>query len=628
MHLTNPWALWFLPLAALPVIIHLFRQRQANRVPFPDLRFLKESRTATWRSARLKEWLLLALRVLAVACIVLAMARPLADITLPAWLGGSEGLVVIVIDDSASMAARDGDGTLFDTAKRRAGEAVAQLAGNSRVAVISASTGHEVASGFVAPALAGQRIAALRQGDRGTDIPGAVRAADALLAQQGGKGLIVLVSDLQRTAFGDLRPLPRLSPGAAVRLVDVSPARPAGNLIWENVTASSLRQRILVTARIAGGVRPLIKLERQGRVYYAQQAAPGKDGEAAVSFGWPDADSLTLTCSGDGNALDDTFYLPSRRQRYGCLLLADSGAAFLRKALQAMAPGGFATVSAENPASDQVASADLIVVARDLVPQGLGQRVAGRVRDGAAVLAVPPLRADAASYNAALLAPLGLPQLAGLARRDSGAASALKLGPGADALGGDIAQRDLATAAISACWKPGDGDPGAPLFCDGRPALVLRGRTALWLFGAQPEMNALVFKPLFVVLLHRLAARLVDGAAGAYDVGAALRPDPGQQLFLPDGSTAPREGSAGAVPLAQRGWYRLTGFGSQRLLAANIPAAESDPARIDQADLAGVLRNVPWHQSAGRSASSSPLLAVLVALCLIALAAEAIIRRS
>ena len=628
MNFTNPWALWFLPLAGIPVIIHFFRQRQANRVMFPDLRFLKESQTATWRATRLKEWLLLALRVLAVACIVLAMARPMADIALPKWLGGSEGLCVIVIDNSASMSTRDGDHSLFDNAKRKAVEAVSQMAANSRVAIVSAAAGNEVISGFVAPALAKQRITELPQGDRGTDIPGAIIAANTLAAQQGGTAVIVVISDLQRTGFGDLRPVPRLGAGITVRVVDVSSSRPENNLIWENVIASSLRQRIMVTARILGDVRPLVTLERKGKTYYTQQALPDAEGMAAVSFGWPDADSLTLTCSGDDLPLDDTLFIPSRRARYNCLLIADSNALFLHKALLAMAPGGFSTVRTDNPTGDQLASADLIVIGSNRVPQGLGQRVSERARDGAALLVIPPLQADPASYNRSLLNAWGNAALTGLAKRDSSAAFHLKPGPGAGALGSDLPLRDAAAAAVSAFWQARVEGSAALLTNSGQPALVVRGRTAVWLFGAEPEMSDLVYQPLFVVLLHRLVASLVDGAAGSYAVGSSLKPDPGQQLFAPDGSAAARDNNAGTCLLDRHGWYRLSGFGSERLLAVNIPAGESDAARIGERDLAGVFHNLSWREKGATGAASSPLTALLLALAFAALGAETIVRRA
>ena len=45
----NPAALWALPLAAVPVIIHLLRTHHARRVAFPSLRFVPPSRTAAVR---------------------------------------------------------------------------------------------------------------------------------------------------------------------------------------------------------------------------------------------------------------------------------------------------------------------------------------------------------------------------------------------------------------------------------------------------------------------------------------------------------------------------------------------------------------------------------------------------
>ena len=45
----NPGALWALPLAALPILIHLLRTHHATRVAFPSLRFVQPSRTAAVR---------------------------------------------------------------------------------------------------------------------------------------------------------------------------------------------------------------------------------------------------------------------------------------------------------------------------------------------------------------------------------------------------------------------------------------------------------------------------------------------------------------------------------------------------------------------------------------------------
>ncbi len=62
---------------ALPVIIHLLGRGDARTVPFPSLRFVRRTRLLPTRRTRLRDLLLLALRVLTLAVAVAALAQPL-----------------------------------------------------------------------------------------------------------------------------------------------------------------------------------------------------------------------------------------------------------------------------------------------------------------------------------------------------------------------------------------------------------------------------------------------------------------------------------------------------------------------------------------------------------------------
>jgi len=72
----NAWLLWFLPLAAVPVLLHLVTRRRLARVELATFRFLMESYVQQRRRWRFLEWLILLLRVAFVALIVFMMARP------------------------------------------------------------------------------------------------------------------------------------------------------------------------------------------------------------------------------------------------------------------------------------------------------------------------------------------------------------------------------------------------------------------------------------------------------------------------------------------------------------------------------------------------------------------------
>ena len=76
MSFLNPLFLFGLAAAAIPVIIHLFTRRRPKEVRFPSLEFLAEVNQSEIRRLKLKQWLLLLLRTLAVAALALAMSRP------------------------------------------------------------------------------------------------------------------------------------------------------------------------------------------------------------------------------------------------------------------------------------------------------------------------------------------------------------------------------------------------------------------------------------------------------------------------------------------------------------------------------------------------------------------------
>lgn len=99
-----------LALVAAPVIIHLLSRRRYRRLSWGATRFLLEAEKETRRRVRFEQWLLLALRCLAMALLALLVARPFVQPSaLAALVGGRGGVArVVVIDDSASMGARSG----------------------------------------------------------------------------------------------------------------------------------------------------------------------------------------------------------------------------------------------------------------------------------------------------------------------------------------------------------------------------------------------------------------------------------------------------------------------------------------------------------------------------------------
>ena len=95
--------LWALGALAVPIIIHLFNFRKTTRIYFSNTRFLRQVKEETTQKRKLKQYLVLASRLLFLLFLVLAFAQPF----LPASEQMTSGKnMVIYLDNSHSMSAQ------------------------------------------------------------------------------------------------------------------------------------------------------------------------------------------------------------------------------------------------------------------------------------------------------------------------------------------------------------------------------------------------------------------------------------------------------------------------------------------------------------------------------------------
>ena len=104
MTFLQPIALLGLLFALAPFIIHLLNLLRHRTVPWAATRFLFQARKSSSRLSKLKRWLTLLLRVLALAALALMIARPMTGgDSLFSLSNGSPEVLVLVLDRSASM---------------------------------------------------------------------------------------------------------------------------------------------------------------------------------------------------------------------------------------------------------------------------------------------------------------------------------------------------------------------------------------------------------------------------------------------------------------------------------------------------------------------------------------------
>lgn len=123
MQFLFPAFLFALAALAIPVIIHLFHFRRFKKVYFTNVRFLKEVKEETSARSRLRNLLVLLMRLLAVAFLVFAFAQPFIPQEDAEVQQGNKA-VSLFIDNSFSMQALSQDVPLVEKAKQRAREIV------------------------------------------------------------------------------------------------------------------------------------------------------------------------------------------------------------------------------------------------------------------------------------------------------------------------------------------------------------------------------------------------------------------------------------------------------------------------------------------------------------------------
>ena len=465
--------------AAVPILLHFFARDRAPRLRFSDVRFLERAFVRRDRRRRLRELLLLALRVAALLLLAVAFARPFLEAE-----GGARRVTVVALDRSLSLSAPG----RMALARERALEVVAATPASESIAVVAFDEAAEVVGG---PAADRARIRAAIE--RVAPTAGATRyaaglaAAVELLAGRGGR--IVVVTDLQaagwpegaRTAVPEHVDVEIAGVPPVERNLAVTAARPDPN---------GMVAVILNTGPGASETETTLTLD--GREV-ARRPATLQPGATEVRWDLP-LDGAEVAAVGvsdpDGYRWDDVRYaLLGPAKATLVHVVADSGtldaeAFYLAQALGAapesrpfeVRPVTPAALSAP-PASDRPAGDVVVVVGTGGLGRPARARIAAFVEAGGGLLLVtgpdvdPPLVRDllGESFELAVDAPVETRPVAAARRLAVVDPRHPVLRPFGDSAGMLGRVRFTRTARVS-LPEPGDASVGA----DGRPHVLAR----------------------------------------------------------------------------------------------------------------------------------------------------------
>ena len=313
--------------AAIPVLLHLLKRTSAARRDFSAVFLIKRTPVQQTDRLKLRELLLLALRVMALVLLAVAFARPYFTSTL---VGVTGGLTVVAVDRSFSMS---GPGR-FDRARELAVSAVRAENVTREVAVVAFDEGAVLVS---EPSLDRQKaltaIAQLSTGWGATRYRLALERAAQVIGDKTGK--IIVITDLQRSGWvaGDHGVVPdrilidvvAIKPpmgNLAVTEIQGGPSSTSASILNGGPVDRDVTARLLVDGsevdRVAVTVPTRVSAEVSFPVVLPQRGEASVNINDATGYGADDARYLLLsppkpigivlvTASGDSSV--ESFYL-------------------------------------------------------------------------------------------------------------------------------------------------------------------------------------------------------------------------------------------------------------------------------------------------------------------------------
>lgn len=392
-------------LVVVPLLAHLFAKAKPPEFRFPSLLCLRLAERRTARLRRPKDWLLLALRTLAIAALVLAFLQPLlvGDGRLAA--AGERKTMVLVVDRTASMGVIEAGRSRLAKATSQAAELLGAAGSNTLANIVWID--HTPQAVFPSPGANTDHLRDVLRRATGTFESGDVEAAFRLAMEQLGKGEgskeLYLLSDFQESAWKNIElsvpPNIRvfklaagtaLLPNASVVSVSSLPVRP--------VVGGDVRLQCRVKNHSAADLKTTLYVQagdtRQSRPLEVPAWA-----EATVEFRtrFPRAGLATVRAAiaEDGFPADDArFAVLDVRESISASVAAASNDEAARLWLRALRAYGW--VHAAEAKADAAPKADIIVSTRFDAAAAKNLRAAAEA--GATVIAVPGT--DAAAWAA------------------------------------------------------------------------------------------------------------------------------------------------------------------------------------------------------------------------------------
>lgn len=207
MSFLNPIFLFALLTVAVPLLIYLLNLRKPKKIRFSTLAFFESLKSTALKRIKIKRWLLLAIRTLAIITLVVAAARPFLPPEF-GWAAGSEPKAIgILLDNSPSMDRVDRNGPYMDQALRLAGELIA-IAGNDDMIILNVTNGAPLNLPALSKRAAERQLGNIETVNAGNFLKQRLNSlARSVKEAPEPNKLLYLITDAQATQFHGFEPV-------------------------------------------------------------------------------------------------------------------------------------------------------------------------------------------------------------------------------------------------------------------------------------------------------------------------------------------------------------------------------------------------------------------------------------
>ena len=675
MNFASPWFLLGLLGIAVPIWLHLFFQKTPVMKDFPSLRLIMKSVEYLSHQRKIRNLILMALRIALIFLAVMTLARPFIGQSAGAGVSSTAPTAfVILLDNSMSMGSTYQGVSVFNTARARALDILDQMNPSDKATVGLINE----PGGLVFPQLTWdkealkQSISNAKLTAAGTDIASAILPAlELLVPLTGYKRTIYVVTDMTESAwkpFVEKYDLEKIDKGIDLVMVPVGGIAPENMAITNLETDASvvmLGRKVPLKLTVANytNKKQVAKIgisingERRIGADIEVEANSEKISVLDCSFSKTGMNHLEASIQGDAMPSDDTRHLAVRVFEPCKILLIKPDNAnntennndiFIKFALNPLNKSKENIFVVESRLTSEITNVEpanysaVILLNQRHIPEVFIKKLSEYVLAGGNLVTFLGDRVEPDWYNKYLSDNLGGGYLlpARIFKRVGNSVS--------KAVGYQLTDIDLGHPAFSIFSKDGNGDPSrakiyeffqvrpnptAMMLCrmsHGLPGIIEekrgRGRSLLVTFTPDNRWSDWPIKPTWLPFLHQSLIAMVtandltiNGARPGMIISATLNATSDNKVTLkrPDGSIENVDGltlTKGILHFTTKN-TDLPGYYEltvgNKLVSAFAINPPAEESRLTRINLRKIPRFIPLEQEVGKGKSVKEKVTIL-----------------